>query len=104
VPADLAQSLATAGAQRPVPDVVTAAPQVIAVSVVVDATPVSSPAGPRSRDLCGGLAIYLVVIVAALAVIVLLRPARPGIVTSMLGYSIFPGYTTNLLILLMYID
>ena len=61
------------------------------VSVVVDATPVSSPAGPRSRDLCGGLAICLVVIVAALAVIVLLRPAQPKIVTLMLGCPIFSG-------------
>jgi hypothetical protein len=61
------------------------------VSVVVDATPVSSPAGLRSRDLCGGLAICLVVIVAVLAVIVLLRLARPEIVTLMLGCPIFSG-------------
>jgi hypothetical protein len=58
------------GAQRPVPDVVTAAHQVSAVSVVVDAEPVFPRAGPRSRDLCGGLAICLVVIIVALAVIV----------------------------------
>jgi hypothetical protein len=43
MPAGIAQSLAMVGAQRPVPDVVTAAHQVSAVSVVVDAKRGFSP-------------------------------------------------------------